>query len=278
MVSAHNAAGGWMLGKWTLLSLAVLTFTAHAESQRREPSLFLGYERDLKKSIESEKEETTAFIKNPLPPVSVVKPAVPAVPVVKAVVAQDVSMPILKNAKIETDEIGHEEKPFLVVSKPAPATSPNLCSDEKKPTAVSSKEGGSIVKNLKNAKEKVLSKAKEFLGTPYGFGNKSGMQTDCSGFTQQVYSQFGISLPRSAAEQAQLGMNVDPSDLQVGDLLFYRTYKSDPSHVAIYAGDGKIIHASYTAKKVQYDSIDKDYYKQRFLYARRLAFNESQSK
>ena len=111
------------------------------------------------------------------------------------------------------------------------------------------------------------------MGTPYGFGGKTGDRTDCSGFTQQVFSQFGVTLPRSAAEQAQLGVTVDPKDLQVGDLLFYRTYKSDPSHVAIYAGDGRIIHASYNAKKVQYDSIDKGYYKDRFLYAKRLALN-----
>jgi cell wall-associated NlpC family hydrolase len=101
------------------------------------------------------------------------------------------------------------------------------------------------------------SRAKDFLGTPYGFGDKEGERTDCSGFTQQVYRQFGVTLPRSAAEQAQMGENVQLDDLQIGDLLFYRTYKSDPSHVAIYAGNGQIIHASYTAKKVQYDSIEK---------------------
>jgi cell wall-associated NlpC family hydrolase len=92
-----------------------------------------------------------------------------------------------------------------------------------------------------------------------------------------VYQQFGISLPHSAAEQALMGEPVDPNDLQVGDLLFYRTYKSDPSHVAIYAGDGQIIHASFNAHKVQYDSIDKGYYKQHFLYAKRLAFNSDGS-
>ncbi len=70
-------------------------------------------------------------------------------------------------------------------------------------------------------------------------------------------------------------MDVDLSELQVGDLLFYRTYKSDPSHVAIYAGNGQIIHASYAAKKVQYDSIDKAYYKQRFLYAKRLSLGDT---
>lgn len=117
---------------------------------------------------------------------------------------------------------------------------------------------------------RVLSKAQEFLGTKYKFGNKGDKKTDCSGFTQQVFGEFGITLPRSASEQSRYGKKIDIKDLKVGDLLFYRTYKKAPSHVAIYAGDGKIIHASYKGKKVQYDKIDKQYYKQRFLYAKRI--------
>ena len=74
--------------------------------------------------------------------------------------------------------------------------------------------------------------------------------------------------------QSKYGSKVDLKDLQVGDLLFYRTYKREPSHVAIYAGNGQIIHASYRSKKVQYDDIDKGYYKQRFMYAKRVAFYE----
>ncbi|MCL4432243.1 MAG: C40 family peptidase [Epsilonproteobacteria bacterium] len=118
-----------------------------------------------------------------------------------------------------------------------------------------------------------MARAKQLLGTPYGFGNKEITQTDCSGFTQQVFSQFGVSLPHSAAGQAQYGKEVDSNDLQVGDLMFYRTYKDEPSHVGIYAGDGQIIHASYKNRRVQFDAINKGYYKQRFMYAKRLALN-----
>lgn len=120
----------------------------------------------------------------------------------------------------------------------------------------------------------VLAKAEEYLGTPYQFGNKNTKRTDCSGFTQQVFSEFGVELPRSASEQSRYGKKIDVKDLQVGDLLFYRTYKKGPSHVAIYAGNGQIIHASYRAKRVQYDAFDKRYYKQRFLYAKRIVLNE----
>lgn len=131
-----------------------------------------------------------------------------------------------------------------------------------------------IDKSAEVSKSKIIEKAQEYLGVSYGFGNKNELKTDCSGFTQQVFKEFGLSLPGSAALQSKYGSKVDLKDLQVGDLLFYRTYKREPSHVAIYAGNGQIIHASYRSKKVQYDDIDKGYYKQRFMYAKRLALNE----
>lgn len=126
-----------------------------------------------------------------------------------------------------------------------------------------------------HAKSRVLSKAQEFLGTKYTYGKKNARQTDCSGFTQQVFKEVGITLPRSAAEQAKIGSTVDIDNLEVGDLLFYKTYKKEPSHVAIYVGDGQIIHASYKNKRVQYDAIDKAYYKKRFIYAKRLSIVEN---
>lgn len=122
-----------------------------------------------------------------------------------------------------------------------------------------------------HAKSRVVSKAQEFLGAKYIYGQKNSRQTDCSGFTQQVFKEVGVSLPRSAAEQAKIGSTVDINSLEVGDLLFYKTYNKEPSHVAIYVGDGQIIHASYKNKQVQYDTMDKAYYKKRFVYAKRLS-------
>lgn len=262
-----------MLIRHTVLSLILLTLTAYADSQRREPSLFLEYERELKKNNDTLKNDETPFIKHNAT-LSTAKPTPPTEPAIKTAVIPET---VLKNTKSDTDTIGQDTNPFLVVTKPAPIASKAACPDTANVTNESKNNTHKIVKNFNNAKEKLLSRAKDFLGTPYGFGNRDGERTDCSGFTQQVYRQFGISLPRSAAEQAQMGENVDPNDLQIGDLLFYRTYKSDPSHVAIYAGEGQIIHASYANKKVQYDSIDKGYYKQRFMYAKRLALNSQEN-
>lgn len=260
-----------MLIRRTVLSLILLITASQADIEGREPSLFLEYERELKKTNDSINHDDNSFTKN-ISAVLVSKPTPPLESAVKSAAAKETT--VLKNTKVDTDLIGEESKPFLVVAKPAPIASAALCPDEVKVAESPKNLPQKFIKNFKNVKEKILSRAKYFLGTPYGFGDKEGGRTDCSGFTQQVYRPFGVSLPRSASEQALFGENVSLDDLQVGDLLFYRTYKSDPSHVAIYAGDGKIIHASYAAKKVQYDSIEKAYYRNRFMYARRLAFND----
>ncbi|MDD5051158.1 MAG: C40 family peptidase [Sulfuricurvum sp.] len=255
-----------MLIRRTVLSLILLTLAAQADSQRREPSLFLEYERELKKANDSVKPEENPFNRNNTP-LSIAKPVISTLQPIKTTSTTDSS-----SSKNSSDSIGADSSPFLVINKPAPIADALSC-PENANTFTQIKTPKSIIHNIRTAKDKILAKAKAFLGTPYSFGGRSSEQTDCSGFTQQVYGQLGISLPHSATEQALLGEKVDPNDLQVGDLLFYRTYKSDPSHVAIYAGDGQIIHASFNSRRVQYDSIDKGYYKQHFLYARRLALN-----
>ncbi|HEX5330959.1 C40 family peptidase [Sulfuricurvum sp.] len=257
-----------MLIKRTVLSLILLTIAVQAETSRREPSLFLEYEREVKKANDSIKDEDP-FIKNIF---SIAKPTSQPESNNKPI-AMNEPIKVLKNTKVD-DKIGDDNKAFLVITKPSPITSAPLCStDEVKPAETPKSTPRKIIKNFKNAKEKLLTRAKEFLGTPYSFGD-NGDSTDCSGFTQQVYRSFGVSLPHSATEQAMLGEKVSPDDLQVGDLLFYRTYKSDPSHVAIYAGNNQIIHASFRNRRVQYDSMDKGYYKNRFMYAKRLALND----
>jgi cell wall-associated NlpC family hydrolase len=255
--------------KQALLSLILLTTMTHADSSRREPSLFLEYERELKKFNDATKHEDNPFIK---PSLATKAPPLAVEPIKPVVLNEPVT--ILKNTKVDVEQIGESVKPFVVVNKPESPTSSTYVVQTTKVSEEPKNTSQKIVKNLKTAKEKVLSRAKEFLGTPYGYGDKEGGRTDCSGFTQQVYRDFGITLPRSAAEQAMLGESVNIDDLQIGDLLFYRTYKSDPSHVAIYAGNGQIIHASYAAKRVQYDSIEKAYYKNRFIGARRVALND----
>ena len=82
----------------------------------------------------------------------------------------------------------------------------------------------------------------QFLGNPYVWGGTDLVNgTDCSGFTQGVYAYFGYSLPRTTYSQVNSGIEIHSlADAQPGDLLFYH----DTGHVAIYIGDGKIVHAS----------------------------------
>lgn len=137
--------------------------------------------------------------------------------------------------------------------------------------------------------EKIINKlewnAKRFLGVPYVWGATGPNKFDCSGFTQWVYRDIGIDIPRVSRDQARVGKYVDYDNLRRGDMVFFSTDKKRigvVTHVGIYLGNGDFIHASSTGKKVViYNFNKKKYYKKHFLWARRLikpqsmyAFNE----
>lgn len=112
--------------------------------------------------------------------------------------------------------------------------------------------------------------AKQLLNIPYRFGGNSLLGIDCSAFVQKAYRIIGIHLPRSAREQFIEGNPVEKNDLSIGDLVFFRTYASFPSHVGIYLGDNLFIHASSQRKKVTIDRLDTPYFYKRFIGAKRL--------
>ena len=86
--------------------------------------------------------------------------------------------------------------------------------------------------------------ALKFIGLKYvSAGNSLATGTDCSGFTSLIYKEFGVALGRTVASQLYSGTYVSKNDLQPGDLIFY-SYGTTPSHVAIYIGNGQIIHES----------------------------------
>ena len=114
-----------------------------------------------------------------------------------------------------------------------------------------------ILKNLKN--------------TPYVFGGANPrFGLDCSSFTAYIYKKLGIKLPRTARAQFNVGIPVDKRDLKVGDLVFFRTYASYPSHVGIYIGNGKFVHFSSAFHGLAISSINSRYFKRRFIGARRV--------
>jgi peptidoglycan endopeptidase LytE len=125
---------------------------------------------------------------------------------------------------------------------------------------------------LKSDSTKMLrSTAYGFLGTRYRFGGSSRSGIDCSSFVQKVFHELEISLPRTAREQFEIGNEVSPGDLQKGDLIFFRTYAPYPSHVGIYLGNNRMIHASSRDRRVVISPMNTPYYRARFIGAKRIA-------
>jgi len=112
--------------------------------------------------------------------------------------------------------------------------------------------------------------AKKMIDIPYRFGGNSLFGIDCSAYVKKVYGLIGINLPRSAREQFREGKSVDGEELSIGDLVFFRTYASFPSHVGIYLGNNLFIHASSRSRKVTIDSLETPYYLKRFIGAKRF--------
>jgi LysM repeat protein len=123
-------------------------------------------------------------------------------------------------------------------------------------------------------KDRLILFAKRLLDIPYRFGGNSLLGIDCSAYVQKVYGLIGINIPRSARQQFIEGDPVEKEELSIGDLVFFRTYASFPSHVGIYLGNNLFIHASSRSKKVTIDSLDTPYYLKRFIGAKRLLDSE----
>lgn len=110
------------------------------------------------------------------------------------------------------------------------------------------------------------------LGVDYRNGGKSpATGFDCSGLVAYVYREaWGVRLPPNAAAQSRAGMPVSLAELQAGDLVFYNTQKQPFSHVGIYLGDGRFVHAPKTGAQVRIESLQSAYWAQRYDGARRI--------
>ncbi|MBV7668230.1 C40 family peptidase [Streptomyces halstedii] len=97
-----------------------------------------------------------------------------------------------------------------------------------------------------------LNAARQALGRPYVWGANGPAAFDCSGLTQWAYAQAGVSLPRTSQEQRHAGRVVPLSQARPGDLVAYR---ADASHIAMYAGNGQVIHAPHPGAPVRYDPV-----------------------
>jgi cell wall-associated NlpC family hydrolase len=113
--------------------------------------------------------------------------------------------------------------------------------------------------------------AKMFSGLPYLWSGMSGFGFDCSGFTFTLHQSHGITIPRDAGPQSRNGKPVAEKDLQPGDLLFFGTNKDKDKvhHVAMYVGDGKMIHSPNSAGSVEIIPLSTPKYKDEFVGGRR---------
>lgn len=108
-------------------------------------------------------------------------------------------------------------------------------------------------------------------------GNSPENGLDCSGMVRYVFKQSNdIDLPRTSAEMSRVGDQVEKNDLQPGDLVFFNTVRRAFSHVGIYLGDNKFIHAPTPGSAVRIESMDLAYWKARFNGARRVLATEQQ--
>ena len=117
--------------------------------------------------------------------------------------------------------------------------------------------------------EKLVNLAKSKLGCKYVWGATGPNTFDCSGLTSWCHKQLGISIPRTSLAQSKSGKAVNKSDLQPGDLIFWKTTSAEVGHVGMYVGNNQFIHAPNKSKPVKYDSLDNSYYKSRYVRARR---------
>jgi cell wall-associated NlpC family hydrolase len=107
-------------------------------------------------------------------------------------------------------------------------------------------------------------------GIPYRNGGTDPNGFDCSGFTQYVFSQYGVALPREVREQYQVGKSIRPEDLAPGDIVFFSTTEPGPSHVAIAIGGDEFVHAPSSTGVVRVEHLSSTYWAPRFLAARRV--------
>jgi hypothetical protein len=124
--------------------------------------------------------------------------------------------------------------------------------------------------DIEQFRNEIVRTAKRYIGVPYRWGGESPRTGfDCSGLTMVVYRLNGLDLPRSSGQQWQAGVPVKRGQLARGDLVFFATSGGKKvSHVGIYTGNNKFLHAPRKGRKIQESSLSSNYYKSRYLGAR----------
>ena len=178
--------------------------------------------------------------------------------------------------------------PFLLACACTAQAAPQAAHSDEMDRFISDK---ALLTRLEDVSHKVVDKAQSvagqasdlvvnamgFLGVPYKRGgNSAETGFDCSGFVRAMYKQtVGLLLPRQADQQAAATQVIDKKELQPGDLVFFNTMRRSFSHVGIYVGDGKFIHAPRSGAEVRVEDMGIAYWARRFNGARRVAVSSA---
>ena len=128
-----------------------------------------------------------------------------------------------------------------------------------------------IGKSVGNQASDLVVNAMGFLGVPYKRGGTGSNGFDCSGFVRAIYENtLGLVLPHNAKAQAAATEQIESSELQPGDLVFFNTLRRTFSHVGIYIGEGKFIHSPRAGGEVRIENMSDTYWRKRFNGARRV--------
>ncbi len=112
--------------------------------------------------------------------------------------------------------------------------------------------------------------AERFVGIPYQWGGNNVVEgMDCSGFVRAVYNLCGVNIPRNSRDQYKVGESISRNDLRDGDLVFFGSSEDAISHVGIYVGGGRFVHAPRRGDEIKISHIDEQYFADRFVGAKR---------
>ncbi len=179
--------------------------------------------------------------------------------------------PVVKQVPASHDRNTEE----VVVAKEEPAATDNFVASRSAEVEIASavqlKYAVLLNTEVEYLPNKVLlENVDEWYGVRYRTGGNTKTGVDCSGFTVAVYlAVYGIALPRVSREQYRISRKISITELQEGDLVFFRTRGSGVSHVGVYLGNNKFIHAS-VSRGVMVNSLFESYYVQRFIGAGRI--------
>lgn len=161
---------------------------------------------------------------------------------------------------------GATPRPFPTPGTPAPGAAPA-------PGSAGTPENAGTPKGTGGSAPiaySVTGTALSFRGAPYKNGGSDPSGFDCSGFVRYVFSQHGVTVPRTVTEQFRAGARIDQQHVEAGDLVFFTTVAPGASHVGIAIGGDEFIHAPSGAGEVRVERMSAPYWATRFVGARRV--------